>query len=82
MSERFVCEHCYAKIEGDKVLRAPSPFDKSELLACPQCKEVNRLGVPCDEPGCWELCCCGTPTPTGYRLTCHLHQPTTATKGD
>lgn len=29
----------------------------------------------CDEPGCFNRVSCGTPTPTGYRSTCHTHYP-------
>jgi hypothetical protein len=29
----------------------------------------------CDEPGCMEQASVGTPTPTGYRRTCHKHAP-------
>lgn len=29
----------------------------------------------CDEPGCLHKYSSGTPTPTGYRWTCHEHRP-------
>lgn len=29
----------------------------------------------CDEPGCLRQIHAGTPTPTGYRQTCHEHRP-------
>lgn len=58
------------------VLCAPSPFDSGEqLMACPECKTVEQIFVACDEPGCWNMVDCGTPTPSGYRQTCGKHVP-------
>lgn len=36
-------------------------------------KGILRL---CDEPGCFDVGSCGTPTKEKYRLTCHKHIPT------
>ena len=61
---------------SDDVLKAANPFDPDDVIwGCPKCKEVNGLYLACDEPGCWELVSVGTPTPSGYRSTCHDHIP-------
>lgn len=75
---RVLCEnrHCRWVGEQSELLTAPSPFDAGETLtACPKCKDVCSLALVCDEPGCNLPVTCGTPTPTGYRSTCHWHMP-------
>jgi hypothetical protein len=80
MSERYICNECYAHVEEGQQLTAPDPFRPGDMLvACPECREVNALRLCCDAPGCWSMVVAGTPTATGYRRTCHEHLPTTAT---
>lgn len=74
---RLACDSWRCRWNGDSaaVLRAPDPFNEGcELLACPQCRE-QTIRTCCDEPDCWELDTCGTPTPNGYRRTCDRHKP-------
>lgn len=61
---------------SDEVLKAPNPFDPdSTIWGCPRCKDVNVLWLACDEPDCWEMADCGTPTTSLYRNTCGKHVP-------
>lgn len=77
MTKQVCSDHrCGWHGTSDEVLQAPNPFDpKDELWGCPKCKQVNLLYLACDEPECWEMVQCGTPTPTGYRQTCWRHKP-------
>lgn len=70
-------EHrCTWRGAEDQVLRAPNPFDKdAECWGCPECKSLDSMVRVCDEPDCWAIVTCGTPTPTGYRSTCGKHAP-------
>jgi hypothetical protein len=46
------------------------------IEVCPDCGECDSTVDPaCDEPDCWELVTCGTPTEDGYRNTCGKHAP-------
>ncbi len=73
---KVVCKECNRPMREADLLTAPNPFKPGETLrGCPHCKQpVGFLGV-CDEPGCWDIVSCGTPTPEGYRVTCHKHRP-------
>jgi len=42
---------------------------------CPECRTPENFRILCDEPGCQFDVSCGTPTPDGYRQTCHDHAP-------
>ena len=43
---------------------------------CPECFEVeSTLSMCCDEPGCNNDICAGTPYPGGYKKHCHEHPP-------
>lgn len=79
MSERIyktVCHCCDWRGMASDLLRAPSPFDPTdELVACPNCKQLDELIVACDEDGCWREATCGTPVDGGYRQTCFDHAP-------
>ena len=49
---------------------------KQPIQCCPECMEVNAtIEICCDEPGCAELACAGTPYPGGYKRHCHNHPP-------
>lgn len=68
--------HCNWIGREVELLKAPNPFDPEETLTgCPLCRGVNTMLDCCDEPECFEYASCGTPTPTGYRRTCHKHMP-------
>lgn len=57
-------------------LVAADPFNEGcELVACPNCREVNTLTACCDVDGCTKDGSCGTPTKDGYRFTCSEHKP-------
>jgi hypothetical protein len=47
------------------------------LAVCPHCRRINSSLVKCcDEPGCKNAACMGTPTKGGgYRNTCAEHAP-------
>lgn len=75
MSKRF-CTECGWCGDAAEVLNNQNPFDPGDtIVGCPKCKSVNTMRTVCDEPDCWEPDTCGTPTPTGYRRTCHEHKP-------
>lgn len=81
MTTRWMCEECRAVCDDADVLRAPDPFTTDGLLtACPQCRAAEKLVWACDVPGCKERADSGTPTPNGYRRTCHYHIPEGAPK--
>jgi hypothetical protein len=78
MTRKQVCDgrHCDWHGTSDEVLRAKNPFDtEEEIWGCPKCKSIDSLYLACDEPGCWKMVSCGTPTPSGYRSTCGKHRP-------
>ena len=76
MTTRWYCEECYRVCDDADVLRAPDPFTPDwEITACPQCRTVGSLVVACDVNGCPSQGSCGTPTPEGFRWTCHNHIP-------
>jgi hypothetical protein len=59
------------------MLQAKNPFNEQEnLFVCPECLTLeNTVYTACDEPGCNQAASSGTPTPNGYRNTCHDHYP-------
>ena len=74
MTERYKCCECSEIVSEGEVLRAPSPFDATDILiGCPNCKSVDSFELLCDEPGCNNTVVCGWPSPQGYRRTCHQH---------
>lgn len=77
--KRWRCTQCDWSGADSDVLTAPNPFTPLDLAdtvsGCPECNAVNSMQSACDEPGCMEYSVCGTPTPSGYRLTCHDHAP-------
>lgn len=76
MSRRIVCKECNWRGKIEDVLEARHPFiEDAKVSGCPSCKEVEPFRFACDEPGCWDEVCVGTPTPTGYRSTCSKHDP-------
>lgn len=78
---KYVCTECWQKHFDGEVRRAPSPFDPEDILSgCKNCSAVNKLMLICDEPGCWEDQCCGTPKKDGYRMTCSNHKPSAEEK--
>lgn len=72
---KFICPTCNAKLREPEILSAANPFDPNDLiLGCPKCRDVVHFDSVCDEPGCWELHCCGFPIGDGsYRMTCSKH---------
>lgn len=74
---KLVCTNrCQWHGQSEEALTAPNPFDPEESIeGCPHCKSVDSLQMACDEPDCWLEVTCGTPTPSGYRQTCHKHAP-------
>lgn len=67
---------CGWKGQASDILTAPHPFHPNDTISgCPKCRDVETLECVCDEPGCWETVSAGTPTPEGYRSTCHKHAP-------
>lgn len=74
-SNRCLCEECRAVFHADEVLHAESPFDASQIYACPRCKEVNHIIVACERDGCDKPATCGSPTKYGgYAHTCYEHR--------
>ena len=70
------CDECGWHGLENQVLVARSPFDDGDnIYGCPKCLDVNSMRPVCDEPDCWSDSTCGTPTPDGYRNTCHKHIP-------
>jgi hypothetical protein len=75
--KRLVCSDWRCLWSGleTEALQGINPFKPScILLACPDCQE-QTLCTCCDEPECRCEATCGTPTDSGYRLTCHKHRP-------
>jgi len=73
---KLTCIHCHWRGQSDEILSAPNPFDAVDTIhGCPQCKTIGGFENCCDEPGCWSPVVAGTPTPAGYRCTCHEHKP-------
>jgi len=75
-TDKRVCEQCQWQGTAAEVLVGPNPFDPTDkVTGCPNCKSVDSTFEACDEPECWSISSCGTPTPTGYRRTCGKHRP-------
>ena len=76
MNRKVKCEECDWKGTDDELKRASNPWDINDFITgCPECNSVNSTHYVCDEPSCWRIVSCGTPTPNGYRSTCGEHQP-------
>lgn len=71
---RWLCQSC-DWVGGDaELLRAPSPFDATDMIVgCPKCKAVEDMASACDEPGCTSEATCGFQAHGGYRRTCGAH---------
>lgn len=70
------CGICNWQGKDKDMLSGTNPFDNTEeIFGCPECKSIDSLFCVCDEPGCWEIVSCGTPTEEGYRSTCNTHDP-------
>lgn len=75
-NEKVICVECKAKWLWKDLLQGQNPFITSRAIyGCPDCYSIDQFTLACDEPGCWQEVCCGTPTPTGYRTTCGKHIP-------
>lgn len=73
---KIICTACFWKGTDAELLKANHPFIAGEpIRGCPGCRDVFDLRPACDEPECWEMQTCGTPTPAGYRITCGRHRP-------
>ena len=74
---RWRCKGCGETLNSDNdFLTAPNPFCVTDgILGCPKCKDVECFEMLCDTPGCKNIGCAGTPTPDGYKWTCHNHLP-------
>ncbi len=72
---KVFCLECYWRGSMRDLLDAPHPFDNEDTVyGCPSCR-VLGFQWACDEPDCWDVVHCGTPTPSGYRRTCSKHRP-------
>ena len=75
--ERYICDYWKCEWTGTlaEALSGPDPFNVGDTLyACPHCRDMTLVRA-CDMDGCNHEATCGTPTPTGYRTTCHTHMP-------
>jgi hypothetical protein len=77
---KWRCTECGAITKDSDLLRAPSPFNSTEILCgCPHCFMSTDFDILCDEPGCTNIVSCGWPTGNknddwgGYRSTCSQH---------
>lgn len=72
---RWLCVGCEWRGSDAKRLFAPDPFNAgSTVYACPICREMALI-VACEVEGCTMAPSCGTPTDSGYRVTCSRHAP-------
>lgn len=73
------CDECDTITHTSDLLHAPNPFDAEDIVAgCPFCKSIDCFRPVCDAADCHRYASSGTPTPDGYRWTCHKHRPTDA----
>jgi hypothetical protein len=83
---KWRCTECGAITKDSNILRAPSPFNSTEILfGCPYCFmstdfEISTgFDILCDEPDCTNIASCGWPTGNkdddwgGYRYSCLQH---------
>jgi hypothetical protein len=78
LQDKSRCAECGWIGDTSRLLLAPNPFDvfsKEVIQGCPKCKQVECVEPVCDEPGCTRSVSCGVPTDSGYRHTCHEHDP-------
>lgn len=72
--DHYGCEDC-GTFPASEALTGEHPFVSGRTVyGCPHCREMD-LYRACDRTGCDRAVGCGTPTPDGYRLTCHTHFP-------
>lgn len=71
---KWECDDCHYVCVDGGLLEAANPFNKELTISgCPNCFSVGPFNAICDEPGCEEPVCMGTPTPDGYRNMCRKH---------
>ena len=78
MIKHWRCKSCHRRCTSAEILTSSNPFDATapDIEGCPHCGEVDNFESLCDEPGCVQPSCCGTPTKDwNYRWTCHQHKP-------
>lgn len=78
MTGKLLCKECQWRGSDAEVLRAPNPWDPTEIIiGCPKCNTLASFVLICDETDCPLAASCGTPVPDGgYRRTCFEHRPT------
>jgi len=69
------CEECAWRGIWDKVDIVKDPGSDGSWFVCPDCRSPEKFESICDEIGCKDKVCCGTPTEGGYRHTCSVHKP-------
>lgn len=75
---RWQCRECYWVGPESSFLVASNPFTPGEqIVACPNCREINSFEPMCDVDGCKRVVCSGWPSVDGYRDTCHIHSEKT-----
>lgn len=73
--KRIACSECDWRGTDAEADHVQDPKGPDVWQVCPKCRTPEHLEMVCDEPDCWLPVSCGTPTPTGYRSTCHHHYP-------
>jgi len=72
-SSKLLCLECGWVGTYHDILSAKNPFQKGEIIACPECKEIGHLSFVCEVDGCEKEATCGTPTKGGYLRCCGEH---------
>lgn len=73
-NKEYICSECGSITSEDRILTAPHPFRESfSVSGCPDCQEIETLGLCCEESKCKKKATCGTPTNDAYRNLCGEH---------
>jgi hypothetical protein len=73
--EKVLCSICKWHGMVADLLTGLSPFDGGEIYGCPTCLSIDSTVPACAAEDCWQEATAGTPTPDGYKHTCHEHIP-------
>ena len=72
---KVICTECDWHGDHTEADRVQDPRGPDTWQVCPGCRTPEHMVQACDEPECWTVVSCGTPTANGYRNTCGKHCP-------
>jgi len=77
-NSKVKCKTCNWQGVDDEIDIVEDPKHDSDTVwqICPECRDAEQFNICCDEPNCWKVATCGSPTLSNvYRHTCDKHIP-------